>query len=181
MNFSSRPLIEADVITASLLDHKWFGAYGISESQLLEYIRKNPLDSLALLVDNIFCGFATFETLTNGILPKDYVGKIPKTSKVLFVHQFTTTTNYAKSDMSMDTALLKVVEDKAVELNCEEVWEALATTHPYSETSNVEYDAFGFYKKNGYSYDRSNLIEWKPDSTFTIPCYLFRKKLKYQL
>lgn len=177
MNFSSRPFIEADVISASLLDHKWFGEYGITESQLLEYIRKNPADSLVLLADNIFCGFATFETLNSGSLPSDYVGKIPKTSKVLFIQQFTTTTNYSKPDMSVDAELLKTVEQKAKELECEEVWEALATNHPYSETSNVEYDAFGFYEKNGYMYDRSNLIEWKPDATISIPCYLFRKKL----
>lgn len=178
MNFSHRPLIENDALPASQLDYKWFGEYGITESQLLEYIRKNPTDSIALLANNILCGFATFETLNNGSMPRDYVGIIPKTSKALFIQQFTTTTNYAKSDMSIDIELLKAIESKAVEFNCEEVWEALATTHPYSETSNAKFDAFGFYEKYGYMYDSSNLLEWKPDPTINIPCYLFRKKLK---
>lgn len=177
MIFSSRRLIEADVIPASLLDHKWFGEYGISEAQLHEYINQHPTESIALLIDNEFTGFATFEILHDGILPSDYVGKIPKTRKVLFIQQFTTKTNYSKEDMSADIELLKAVELKAKELNCDEVWEALATTHPYSKKENSEYDAFGFYKKNGYSYDRSNSIEWKPDATITIPCYLFRKNL----
>ncbi|MBP9703030.1 hypothetical protein KBD69_05105 [Candidatus Woesebacteria bacterium] len=78
----------------------------------------------------------------------------------------------------MDTELLKSVEQKAKELNCDEVWEALAITHPYSRERNSEYDAFRFYENNGYSYDRSNLIEWKPDDSITIPCYLFRKRIK---
>lgn len=177
MIFSYRPLNETDIIPASQLDQKWFGEYGITESQLLKYIRKNPAASLALLADNIFCGFTTFETLNSGGLPRDYVGKIPKSSKVLFIQQFTTTTNYAKTNMSMDIELLKAIECKAVELNCDEIWEALASTHPYSEVSDANFDAFGFYEKNGYSYDRSNLIEWKPDTTISIPCYLFRKKL----
>jgi hypothetical protein len=178
MKYSSRPLIETDLSSASKLDHKWFGEYGISEAQLHEYINQHPSESLAILLDNEFTGFATFETLNEGDLPTDYVGKIPKTRKVLFIQQFTTTTNYSKDDMSMDIELLKAVEQKAKELNCDEVWEALAITHPYSENQNSEYDAFGFYEKNGYSYDRLNPIEWKPDTIITIPCYLFRKKLR---
>lgn len=181
MNFSSRPLIESDILVASQLDRKWFGEYGISEKQLRYYINQHPTESMALLANNIFCGFATFEILFGGRLPSDYVGKVPKFTKVLFIQQFTTTTNYSKTDMSMDTELLKSVEQKANESGCLEVWEALASNHPYSEKSNVEYDAFGFYEKNGYMYDRSNLIEWKPDSTIAIPCYLFSKKLKQQV
>ena len=79
--------------------------------------------------------------------------------------------------MSMDIELLKAVEEKAKELKCDEIWEALATTHPYSEKQNSEYDAFGFYEKHRYTYDSSSPVEWRPDSTITISCYLFRKKL----
>ena len=178
MKFYARPLIASDLSPASQLDHKWFGEYGISEAQILEYITLHPSGSIALLDDNNFNGFATFETLNHGNNPTDYVGKIPTVSKALFVQQFTTTTNYSIVDMSMDTELLKSVEQKAKELNYDEVWEALATTHPYSNEQNSEYDSFGFYEKHGYSYDRSKLIEWKPDTTITIPCYLFRKRIK---
>ncbi len=177
MEFNTRPLTESDLTPASKLDHKWFGEYGISEAQLREYLIEHPTESLALLADNIFRGFVTFETLHEGNLPSDYVGKIPKVRKALFIQQFTTTTNYSKEDMSMDRELLKAVEQKAKELNCDEVWEALATTHPYSENVNSEYDAFGFYRKSGYSFELSNLIVWKPDSATSIPCYLFRKTM----
>ena len=178
MEFYTRPLSESDLSSASQLDHKWFGEYGISEEQLLAYINLHPTESIALIADNIFNGFATFETLNVGINPRNYVGKIPDVRKALFVQQFTTTTNYSIVDMSMDTELLKAIEQKAKDLNCDEVWEALATTHPYSNEQNSEYDAFGFYEKHGYSSDRSNLIEWKPDASITIPCYMFRKRLK---
>lgn len=176
MNFTSRPLIESDISLASQLDHKWFGDYGITQAQLLEYITLYPNESIALIANKIFNGFATFETLNHGNNPTDYVGKIPTVNKTLFVQQFTTTTNYSIVDMGMDTELLKTVEQKASELECDEVWEALATKHPYSKDQNSRYDAFGFYEKNGYSYDRSNLIVWKPDINISIPCYLFRKK-----
>lgn len=174
----TRPLVEADVHSASQLDRKLFKEYGISESQLAEYIAQHPTKSLALIADNKFSGFATFEVLSQDSNPRDYVGKIPNASRVLFIQQFTTTTNYSVVDMSMDKKLIETVESKAKDLGCDEVWEALATTHPYSKAVNPEYDAFGFYNKNNYTFDPSSLIEWRPDDTVSIPCYLFRKELK---
>lgn len=177
MNFTSRPLLEADLSLASQLDHKWFGEYGISETQLRDYISQHPTESIVLLADEKFNGFATFEILTEGDRPSDYAGVIPVFRKVLFIQQFTTTTNYSKANMRMDGELLKSTELKAKELHCDEVWEALATNHPYSDQVNTEHDAFGFYVKSGYTFDRLNHVDWKPDATIAIPCYLFRKNL----
>jgi hypothetical protein len=175
MKFTSQPISQSDISHASQLDRKWFGEYGISEEELSSHISKHPQESMALFVNNNFEGFATFEILESR-LPTDYIGEIPPASKVLFIQQFTTTTNYAKGDMTIDQALLSAIELKAKELECDEVWEALATDHPYSKESNPKHDAFRFYETNGYSYDENNLLTWKPDIIISIPCYLFRKK-----
>ena len=176
MEFHTIPLSPSHVEDAVTLDQKWFGEYGINSEDLTKYIESYPKGGLALIVDGSFEGFATFEIL-EGQSPKDYIGDIPKLSKVLFIQQFTTTTNYSISDMKMDTELFKAVEHIAKQSGCIEIWEALATTHPYSLGVNKEHDAFGFYLSNNFSFDNQNTISWSPDPNVSIPCYLFRKKL----
>jgi hypothetical protein len=176
MKFTSRPLQDGNVTLAYEIDKKWFGEYAISEAELKTCIQENPNNTLALFQNETFEGFATFEILEN-TLPTDYVGNIPDIDKALFIQQFTTSTNYSKNDMQMDSVLLKVIEQKATELGCNEVWEALAVEHPYSKSLNPEYDAFGFYQTSGYCYDENSLLTWKPNTTISIPCYLFRKKV----
>lgn len=177
MKFETRPLTQSDVQAGVELDHQWFGDHGITKQQLELIIVERPNNTLALIGDNVFHGFATFELLED-TPPSDYVGDIPAVSKVLFIQQFTTTTNYAVSNMEMDQKLLSNVEKKAKDLNCNEVWEALSTTHPYGQDNNPAHDAFGFYESQGYTFDKQNIIYWQPNEDIKISCYLLRKKIK---
>lgn len=174
--FTTQTLQACDLQSASQLDQKWFGEFGISVDQLEKYIVDNPKGSLSLFCDGNFEGFATFEILKQR-KPNDYIGNIPIVSKVLFIQQFTTTTNYSKKDMKMDQELVNTIEIKAKELHCDEIWEALAIKHPYCEKMNKKHDAFGFYMMNGFVFDDTNILTWKPDKTISIPCYLLRKKI----
>lgn len=167
-----RTLSSADAKAASLLDKKWFGEYGISEKQLEDYIASHPDGGLAIYIDNIFAGFTTFEILEDNINPTDYVGSINHANKILYIQQFTTSTNYKLTDNSADKELIKAVEEYAKTSYCTEVWEALAIEHPYSTNVNPEYDAFGFYTKHGYEYDADHTVKWQPDESISIECYL---------
>lgn len=175
MAIEVRTLSRTDAKEASLLDKKWFGEYGISEKQLEDYIISHPEGGLAIYIDNIFAGFTTFEILEDNIKPTDYIGNINHTSKTLFIQQFTTITNYKLTDYSVDTELIKAVEEYAKSKSCTEVWEALAIEHPYSTNVNPEYDAIGFYTKHSYSYDSNSTVKWQPNESISIECYLFKK------
>lgn len=170
-------LSKTDVKAASLLDKKWFGEYGISEQQLEKYITSHPDGGLAIYINNIFAGFTTFEILEDNVNPTDYVGSINHANKILFIQQFTTSTNYKLTDNSADTELIKAVEEYAKTRYCTEVWEALAIEHPYSSNRNPDYDAFGFYTNHGYSYNTNATVKWQPNESTTIECYLFKKAL----
>lgn len=177
MAIEVRTLSRTDAKEASLLDKKWFGEYGISEKQLEDYIISHPEGGLAIYIDNIFAGFTTFEILEGDINPADYTGNIIHTDKILFIQQFTTITNYKLTDYSVDTELIKAVEEYAKSKSCTEVWEALAIEHPYSSNLNPEYDAFGFYKKHGYEYDAEHTVKWQPNESISVECYLFKESL----
>lgn len=174
--YTTRPLQSKDLPFAAALDRKWFGKHGISESELAKFVTTIPDSSLALLTDDQSMGFATFEIIEN-TNPKEQKGFFPEHGKILFIQQFTTTSNYKIGDQSVDEALLAAVETKAKELECVAVWESLAVDHPYSKNQNPEFDAFGFYHAHGYTYDRTKTLTWLPDSKTSVHCYLFRKEL----
>lgn len=176
MKYSYTQLSQKDVSLAASLDQQWFGEYGATKEQLIDFISKHPQNTLSLYADNKFEGFATFEILHNQS-PADYIGVFPPVSKVLFMQQFTTSSNYAKSGMEMDHELIAQVERQAKQLGCLEVWEALSTTHPYSSGVNTSFDAFGFYRKHGYSHNEDSVVAWSPNPSISIPCYLFRKQV----
>lgn len=176
MKYSYKKLSIKDISSAVELDHKWFGDFGATKEQLTEFISSNPDGGISLYVDNNFEGFATFEILHNQP-PTDYIGHVPSVSKVLFIQQFTTSTNYSKKDMQFDLGLIVQIEKLAKRIGCLEVWEALSTTHPYSSSINSQHDAFGFYETLGYSFDSRDILTWSPESNIAIPCYLFRKRL----
>jgi hypothetical protein len=169
----SRPLSESDIDQAYLLDKKWFGDHGISKTDLLTLVTSHQQATLALLNKNELLGFSTFEAIENQ-LPTDYKGTMFPKTKTLFIQQFTTITNYEIGNVDNDRLLLASIENKARELNCMEIWEALAINHPYKKENNKNFDAFGFYESQGYTFDK-NLLTWEPNSTISIPCYVFRK------
>jgi len=47
------------------------------------------------------------------------------TQKTMFIQQFTTSTNYKINNWQTAINLLSVLETKAAELECKEIWEAL--------------------------------------------------------
>ena len=174
MEYKFRPLEKQDLKSASDMDKLWYGIHGISENGLEKFISKFPGNNIAIFKANKLLGFATFEIIESG-MPKDYSGNINFNGKVLFMQQFTTITNYKKSDWLIDEKLIEIVETKAKELECIELWEALSITHPYSKENNNDFDAFGFYISHGFTYDKTQTIDWQPDTSVSIPCYLFRK------
>lgn len=176
MNFISRPLQSNDLAQAAALDRQWFGEHGILEAELSTYITHFPDNSLTLMAGGQFAGFTTFEIIQNSN-PREYVGIVPQIGKLLFIHQFTTTTNYQIIDSQMDEALLEAVEAKAKELGCVAVWEALAADHPYSRAKNPDFDAFEFYESHGYTLDPTQQLTWQPNPQTNVLCYLFSKSL----
>ncbi len=176
-SYSARPLMTYDLADASQLDKKWFGNYGITTDELKALITNHPNDNLALFEDNKLIGFATFEILEN-TMPRDYIGTIKVGGKVIFIHQFTTLTNYMVGNWTADELLLSKIENKAQEYKCKEIWEALSIGHPYSKTMNPNHDAYGFYTLNGFYLDKEFSLAWKPSNNSSpIPCFLFRKNL----
>lgn len=177
MNYQIKPLQQKDTISASTIDKKWFGDYGISPEELTNFIQENPENTIGIFSDGVLKGFATFEILDEK-MPKDYVGKILYRGKAMFLSNFTTVTNYSKTDFSIDSALLQAIEQKAKELHCHEIWEGLSIDHPYKTENNPQFDAFGFYTSHGgFTVDMENPLKWEPSSEVSIPCYLFRKKM----
>lgn len=176
MNFSYSSFREKDAKLAAALDRKWFGKSAISEQELLT--AASSLDrNVVLFSDENLIGFAIFEVLEATEIPSSYQGVFPLHSTVLFLQQFTTTTNYEVGNTWADKALLDVVEQTAMRLGSEEVWEALAVEHPYSKEQNPKFDAFGFYAVNGYEMSSRKVI-WQPNESINIPCLLLSKKLQ---
>lgn len=165
-----------DAKQASNMDKKWFGKYGISPDEIMEILVRNPENTLALVGKNTLQGFALFEVVEAG-MPKDYIGEANYYGKILFIQQFTTSTNYQKNNSRYDTVLLTAVEQKAKSLKCTEVWEALSIDHPYKKENNIKFDAFGFYEQHGYVVEKNNPLTWQPGKDISIPCYVFRKIL----
>lgn len=176
MDYIIRPLQKLDAPEASLLDQKWFGENGITSSQLEVLITEDPDVGLAVMLGNSLVGFCTLEILENK-LPSDYQGNVPFKGKALFIQQFTTNTNYKIENMKTDEVLLQAIESKALELGCNEVWEALSIDHPFRKENNEKFDAYGFYERRGYYASKDNILIWTPDSKTKISCFLFRKKL----
>lgn len=143
MDYTVRPLQEKDIAQASSLDKKWFGEHGISEEELNAHIATHQEESLAILEGDFLLGFAVFEILDDR-KPKDYVGEILPTHRVLFIQQFTTKTNYGMRDMEMDKTLLLAIQNKAQERKCSDVWIALSKDHPYKKENTPDFDAFVF-------------------------------------
>ena len=173
----SRPLSKQDTDQAFLLDKQWFGANGISKTDLDALITSHQQNTIALVNENKLLGFAAFEIIENR-MPTDYNGEMFPQTKTLFIQQFTTSTNYSLENSEPDRLLLAAIENKAKELLCTEIWEALATNHPYKKEINPAFDAFGFYESQGYIFDRNNLVTWVPNSTISIPCYIFKKQIE---
>ncbi len=176
MNIQQRLLLTQDINQAYELDKKWFGENGISKEELNHLVIQNPGNTLVLAHEDELLGFAAFEILEKQV-PKQYVGHIENQGKILFIQQFTTSTNYASANSGNDHTLLSAVENKAKAINCTEVWEALAVDHPYKKENNILFDAFGFYEAEGYFPDKTHLLTWQPNKNVSIPCYLFRKNL----
>lgn len=175
--YTRRPLVNNNLNLASQLDKKWFGDNGVSVEDLKILLQKHPNENLGIFDNSKLIGFAMFEILENN-QPRDYVGRIIAKGKVMFIHQFTTETNYNINGWEADIVLLKELEKKALELNCHEVWEALSINHPYSKAINNQYDAYGFYKNAGYIMDNKHSLVWSPsNNSISIPCILFRKEL----
>lgn len=171
-----RILTFQDVPQAVKLDKKWFGEDAISQENLEKVVRTHPDSILGVFDNNQLLGFTTFEILEDNF-PTDYVGDIIPLGKILFIQQFTTVTNYAIKDSSIDTLLLSAVEKKAKELECNEIWEGLAQNHPYSTQQNPQFDAFGFYVSHGFNRESVKDFAWSPNKSLSIPCFLFRKKI----
>ncbi len=177
MDSQIRQLQATDARQASILDKKWFGNFGISEQDVVQIISQQPQNTLTLVKADELLGFTIFEIVENAA-PTDYVGSIQSPGKILFIQQFTTSTNYKIANSSDDASLLTAVEQKANELQCLEMWEALATDHPYKIENNAEFDAFGFYISHGFTVDYAQTVFWQPTNDISIPCYMFRKKLR---
>ena len=177
MESQIRPLLIKDARHASILDKKWFGNFGISEQDVVQIVSQQPQNTLALVNKDDLLGFTIFEIVENAT-PPDYVGSIQSPGKILFIQQFTTATNYKIANSSDDASLLTAVVQKANEFQCLEIWEALSTDHPYKIENNAEFDAFGFYISQGFTVDYTQTVNWKPSNDISIPCYMFRKKLR---
>lgn len=177
MQETIRPLAIQDAKAAAALDEKWFGDYSVSLEDAQGFIGETGENTLGVFTKNgDLLGFATFEIVENA-LPRDYVGRVAHVGKVLFLSNFTTTTNYNQHDWSADEALLQAIEQKARELRCSEIWEGLAQEHPYKKEINPEFDAYGFYESHGYIKDTPEGFAWEPSKELSIPCVLFRKPL----
>lgn len=174
MIYTTRPLRELDFRHASELDKKWFGDNGISEEELRNNLKNQK--SIGIFNQDTLLGFSIFEILNQG-LPTDYKSILIPSGKVLFVQQFTTQSNYAINAWELDAFLLGALEEKARELHCIEIWEALAKDHPYKKENNPKFDAFDFYVAHGFTYDDDIDFTWQPNANTSIGCYLFRKKM----
>ncbi len=174
MNYIVRSLQKSDIQQAASLDRRWFGNNGITNSELEAFVTKSPNMCLAIESDNNLVGFCTWQILEE-VLPSDYLGHLPFKGKVLFIQQFTTSTNYKIEKNETDKVLLEAVESSAQEIGCNEVWEALSIDHPFRKENNEAFDAYGFYESRGYIADKDKTLIWNPDSKTIISCYLFRK------
>jgi hypothetical protein len=165
-----------DVSQAVVLDNKWFGRYGISAEELKKQITDHPNYAIGIFDEENLLGFAVYEILQN-TTPKDYVGDCMAKEKTLFIQQFTTQTNYNKSNSQDDAQLLTEIEMIAKTLKCNTIWEALSRQHPYSHEKNPQFDAFGFYKQHGFQMETKRKLTWSPTENIHIDCFLFTKTI----
>lgn len=176
MHYTTTLFTAAHIGAAVALDFQWFGDKGIRAADLYGLLVEHPNSAIALLRKGTFCGFATFEVIDRH-LPTGYVGVFPQNQPVLFIHQFTTDTNYCRTDISADVALLQAIEQLAIQKAIYEVAEALDKHHPYSDKERTEFDAFGFYAEHGYTIDAATHLVWQPSEVVNIDCLVFRKRL----
>ncbi len=172
-----RKLSLKDIEQAVELDALWFGENGVTHRELEKLVTTVPSNTIGLFDTETLLGFAAFEILPPGERPKNYTGFCIVNDKTLFIQQFTTQSNYKKSDSHLDSQLLTGIEKIASENHCLEIWEALSIEHPYSAAKNPDFDAFGFYDRQGYTVDESAMAAWEPNETLKIPCFVFRKVL----
>lgn len=176
MRYTTTPFRPEHIEPAVALDAQWFGNQGIQAADLHALLAESRDSTIALLRDGTFCGFATFEIIDKH-LPNNYAGVFPLSDPLVFVHQFTTDTNYRCTDPSADAALIRAVEQLALQKGVYEVVEALDHQHPYSQHQNREFDAFGFYVAQGYTIDVATQLFWQPSEWLSVACVVFRKKL----
>jgi hypothetical protein len=170
------PLTTTIILAAVALDRQWFGDHGVSESELTELITQYPDSALCIMEGETLHGFATFQILDHA-LPTDFVGELSHNTSILFIYQFTTSTNYARAGWWADTALLAAVEERARSLGVREIVEALDARHPYSKEQNPEHDAFGFYAAHGFEQDHSSHLAWQALDGRRVECVVVRKKI----